>query len=128
MTTGPITVAWKSFVPDVPSAFELPATFGTPSGNWTYGAATDLIVTSEPCEVVIKAQSLKGKIGISLLSEDYSKLASKEQMISPDQGATTIVLAFVPDKSPARLLVRNYGDGGNAGEVRIDSAEIRPTA
>jgi hypothetical protein len=124
MTAGPITVAWKSFVPDIGDAAALPATLGTPEGAWTYGAGTDLIQTDVPAQVVIKAEALKGKIGLCLISEDYSKLASEQRLITPADGKTTVTLTFNADKSPARILVRNYADGGNAGQVRIDSAEL----
>jgi hypothetical protein len=124
MTPGSITVAWKSFVAGVEDAAALPATLGTPQGAWTYGAATDLIETDAPAQIVIKAESLKGKIGLCLISEDYSSLASDQQLITPADGKATVTLTFNPDKSPARLLVRNYADGGNAGLVRIESAEM----
>ena len=126
MASGPITAAWKSFVPNYADAPGLPATLGTAEGAWTYGAATDLLETEGPAEVVITAEALKGKIGLCLISEDYSKLASTQVLITPEQGKTTVVLPFAAAKSPARILVRNYADGGNKGEVRIDKAEIRP--
>jgi hypothetical protein len=125
MASHPLTVAWKSFAPDFTDAAELPATFGTPEGAWTYGAGTDLIETSEPGKVVIHAEALKGKIGLCLISEDYSKLASEQRLITPADGKTVVTLTFAADKSPARILVRNYADGGNAGQVRIDSAELQ---
>lgn len=126
MTAGPITVAWKSFVADVSDAAALPATLRTPEGAWTYGAGTDLIETDAPAQVVIKAEALKGKIGLCLISEDYSNLASEQRLITPADGKVTVTLAFNPEKSPARILIRNYADGGHAGQVRIDSAELTP--
>jgi hypothetical protein len=124
MTTQPITVAWKSFVSTAADAVALPATFSTPQGAWAYGAATDLIETDVAAEVVLQVEALAGKIGLSLLSEDYSSLASEERMVTPADGKTKVTLTFNPNKSPARILVRNYGDGGNAGQARVDSASL----
>lgn len=125
MASHPLTVAWKSFTPEFTDAAGLPATFGTPEGAWTYGAASDLIETSGPAKIVIQAEALKGKIGFCLISEDYSKLVSEQRLINPADGKTTVTLTFAAAKSPARVLVRNYADGGNAGEVRIDAAELQ---
>lgn len=124
MTAAPITAAWKSFVADVTDPAVLPATLCTPKGAWTYGAATDLIETDAPAQVIITGEALKGKIGLCLISADYSNLASEQRVITPADGKVTVTLAFNPDKSPARILIRNYADGGNAGQVRIDSAEL----
>ena len=121
----PIAAAWKSFVPGAEDALSLPATFSTPEGAWTYGAATDPITTEGPAKVVVQAEALRGKIGICLVSEDYGKLASEQKLITPADGKTTVTLSFNADKSPARVLVRNYADGGNAGQVRVDSVEVQ---
>jgi hypothetical protein len=125
MTAGPINVFWKSLTPDFADAHSLPATFATPEGAWTYGAVSDILRTDVAVQIVIEAEALQGKIGICLVSEDCSKLVSPQNLITPDMGKATVSLSFKPDKSPARILVRNYGDDGNKGQARIDKAEIQ---
>jgi hypothetical protein len=124
MTFKPLYASWKSYVESHGDTDALPATLGTPEQSWAYGAATELVETDGPAVIRITAKALKGKIGFCLISEDYSSLASNQVMISPESGEATVELKFAPEKSPARLLVRNYNDKGKAGEVEVSSIEI----
>jgi hypothetical protein len=122
MANTPITVAWTSYVEGHANVEALPATFGTPATAWGYGAATDLIETDKAAAVAITAKATSGKIGFCLITPDHSGLASEQVMITPDMGETTVKLTFAAAKSPARILVRNFADGANAGVVEVKAA------
>ena len=120
----PVEVAFKSFVEGKADAAGLPATLATPDGAWAYGAISDLIHTEKPATIRVTAEALDGKVGLCLITEDCSDLASEQHLITPEAGETSVVIAFSPDKSPVRLLVRNYDDAGKQGEVAVRRLEM----
>ena len=120
----PVPLVWNSYVASHPDVASLPAKLATPETNWAYGAATDLVAIDNPATIRIRAKALKGKIGLCLITEDYSSLASDAHVITPEAGEATVMIAFTPDKSPARLLVRNHDDPGGGGEVAVTSVDI----
>jgi hypothetical protein len=119
-----LELGWKSHLPSHEQSGGLPATLATPEAAWTYGASTDLIHTHQPATIRVRAKALKGKIGICLLSEDWGNIASEPHVITPEAGDATVMIAFAPEKSPARLLIRNHDDDGVAGEVVVNSVDI----
>jgi|GEM_PF-6333860 len=124
MNWKPLYAPWKSLIPTHADAETLPAKLATPDKSWAYGAVTDLVETDKPATIRIKAKGLSGKVGFCLISEDYSNLASNQVLVTAQDKDATIELKFEPEKSPARLLVRNYNDNGKTGEVEIASVEI----
>ena len=115
---------WKPLITSHPDADALPAKLATPEQAWAYGAFTELVETDGPAVIRIQATALSGKIGFCLISEDYSNLASNQVLITADSGPSMVELKFLPEKSPARLLVRNYNDQGRTGEVEIAQIDI----
>jgi hypothetical protein len=120
----PVAAGWKSHIPEHPVDPVATGTIVTPQTAWAYGASGDLIETDKPTTVRISARALKGKIGFALLTEDYSNLASDAHVITPESGEASVMIAFKPENSPARLLVRNHDDEGVAGEVAIRGVEM----
>jgi hypothetical protein len=119
-----LPIDWHSYQPTHPHTSDLPAKLGTPAVAWQYGAVSNPLKTDKPATIRVRAEALTGQIGLCLISEDYTKMASTPQMIAPDAGVADVMLAFTPDKSPVRLLVRNHGDDGQAGEVSIKSIDV----
>ena len=124
MTWQPLHAPIKSLSDSHPDAAAVPATFGTPVTAWAYGAFSDAVETDRDATIRIQAKALSGKIGLCLMTEDCGNLASAQHLITPADGDATVNIAFEADKSPARLLVRNYDDEGKAGEVEIKSIDI----
>ena len=126
----PFSTRWKSFAPGRPDRVGLPAILATPPQGWVYGAGSDPILSDRPVTVRIRAMAIKGRIGFCLVSEDYGKLVSPEPEITPEQGDTVVEFELLPQNAPARIVVRNQGDEGVAGEVVIGSVIIceRPPA
>ncbi len=124
MTWQPLTAPLKSLSAGHPDAPVVPATLGTPVTAWAYGAFSDPIETDRDATIRIRATALSGKIGLCLMTEDCGGLASDQHLITPADGEATVHIVFAADKSPARLLVRNYDDEGSTGEVAIQSIEI----
>ena len=124
MNWQPLNAPWKSLIPSHAPAETAPAKLATPPTAWAYGAITEVIETDKPATIRIQAKALSGKVGFCLITEDCSGLASSQHQITPADGDATVEIKFAPDKSPARLLVRNYGDEGHTGEVDIKSIEI----
>jgi hypothetical protein len=120
-----VAVNWRSLGPSHPDASTLPARFATPAVPWNYGAITDLIHTEAPSTLRIRATALNGVVGIALVNDDSSERRSIEKVLRPQDGPQTLEIRFFPRKSPARLMVRTYGDEPIAGEVVIDSLEMR---
>lgn len=115
----PLSLRWKSFVPERPDTAEFPALLATPDEAWVYGAGSDPIETEDPITIRIRAMALNGVVGFCLVSADYGRLVSKEPGISPADGDATIELKLLPQDAPARIVVRNQGDDGVKGEVLI---------
>jgi hypothetical protein len=124
MDWRPLPALWKSFVASHGDAPELPAVFGTPARAWDYGAATNLIRTTRPAKVRLKMMGLAGRVGVCLVSEDYSRLLSEQHMVTPQAGEAVIELTFLPENSPARVALRNFDDEGQTGEILIGGAII----
>jgi hypothetical protein len=120
----PVEVFWGRRVDGYDDVTALPATVGTPALAWDYGAVSKPIATDHPATIRIRARALDGRIGLALLSEDHQQMASEEHLITPESGDATVMIAFDPQKSPACLVVRNGGDDGKGGAVRLDSVEM----
>jgi hypothetical protein len=119
-----LELPFKSFVDGHPDQTALPANLGTPETAWAYGAISDVVRTDKPATIRVRAKALEGKIGFCLISEDCSELASDQHLLTPEAGDASVMIAFAPEKSPARLLVRNYDDAGKPGEVALSSIDI----
>jgi hypothetical protein len=119
-----LDLTFKSFVDGHPDQASLPANLGTPETAWAYGAISAVVQTDKPATIRVRAKALEGKIGLCLISEDCSELASDQHMLTPESGDASVMIAFTPEKSPARLLVRNFDDAGNPGEVSLQSVDI----
>lgn len=119
----PLTVAWSSAVPEFADLVG-PGTLGTPDIAWNYGAVSAPVTTDKPVTIRIKARALKGKVGLCLLTEDCSSLASEPYVLTPEEGDSTVMIEFAADNSPARILVRNHDDAGQKGELVIASLDV----
>lgn len=125
MTWQPLDMPWQSRVAGYPDTDSLPAAFGTPTLAWDYGAFTRRLIEAEaPTVIRIVAKAVTGKIGFCLVTPDSSSVASEQILITPADGETTLQIAFSPDNSPARLVIRNWDDQGVQGEVEVRSVEI----
>jgi hypothetical protein len=118
-----LEASWTSYLPDYPVGEALPLRLATPEGEWAYGATSQVLETDKPAAIRVKARALSGKIGLCLITEDYSGMASEAHVITPEDGDAVVLIAFEPDKSPARLLVRNHNSPGEGGVVEIHSLE-----
>ena len=124
MTWQTLYAPLKSMAASHLDAPTVPATLATPTTAWAYGAFSEVIETDRDAKIRIQAKALSGKIGLCLITEDCSNLASAQHLITPADGDATVTIAFAAAKSPARVLVRNYGDEGNTGEVEIKAIDI----
>jgi hypothetical protein len=120
----PLGLSFYSQVADRPNSTAFPATLATPQEGWGYGAISDLIQTAGPATIRVRAKALDGKIGLCLISEDCSTLVSEQHVITPETGDSAVMIAFAADKSPARILLRNFDDAGNGGEVVVGGIDI----
>lgn len=123
MNWRPVDTSWHTFRSGRPGADSLPATFQTPEGAWTYGAASGLLTTDTPAMVRMTVTVERGSASICLLSEDYSHLASIQHVVRADQSEVEIEMPFLARKSPAMVLIRSADDEGGA-EVTVKSVDI----
>ena len=127
-STGPVwrnmMLTFKNLTEGHSDAETLPARLGTPALAWGYGAISEPIYTNSPASVRVRLRVSTGKVGVCLITEDCSDLASEQQVVTPAEGDAAVVIVFQPDKSPARILLRNYDDADQAGELTLNAVEM----
>ncbi len=106
----------------------LPQTFAIPASSYDYGGVSeplDPAVAAAPGIVSVVLQARSGRVGVSLARPDGGELVSREAVVTPQQGKTTIYLHTVPGAGPVALLLRaadNNGAGVSATVSQVRSA------
>lgn len=120
----PLATRFHSYVPAFDSAESLPATFGTPEIAWNYGAVSDSLATDRASTLRIRARAVGGEVGVCLVTEDCSGMASEAHVVRPEDGDASIMIAFSPANSPARVAVRNHGAEGATSVLELKSVDV----
>jgi hypothetical protein len=99
-----------------------PQTVTLPASSFDYGgvgAALDQTVIEAGSIIRVEVKAVAGKVGVALARPDGGDLVSKEAVVTPQQGKTTLYFRTGPGMGPVSLLLRS-ADNTPAGA----SAEI----
>jgi hypothetical protein len=91
----------------------LPQTFAIPASSYDFGGVAQPLnpaVTDTPAIVRVDLAAQTGRVGVSLARPDGGELVSREAVITPQQGKTTVYLHTVPGAGPVSLLLRAAAD------------------
>ncbi len=110
-------------LPDQTALGGLPQTVTLPASTFDYGGVGEPLnqATVDAGSIVrVEIRAVSGRIGVSLARPDGGQLVSKETVITPQQGKTTLYFRTGPGMGPVDVLLRS-ADNSPAGA----SAEIR---
>ena len=118
------TDAGAAFVrlPEQTALGALPQTVNLPASSFDYGGiGAPLIQTAVDAGSIVRVEvkAVTGRVGVSLGRPDGGELVSKEVVITPQQGKTTLYFRTGPGMGPVDVLLRS-ADNNPAGA----SAEI----
>ena len=83
----------------------LPASVGTLADEWGYAAPKGLRFDHlRPAAICVRAKSVRGNVGLCLISEDYQTVVSTSHELDPSEGETVVVFDLKPENAPVRLL------------------------
>ena len=106
-----------------------PQTFTVPAQSYDYGGVTQPLspaILDTPSIVRVDLKAETGRVGISLARPDGGKILSKEAVIAPALGKTSVYFRTGPGLAPAVLLLRNYDNTGAAGSVTVYKVQVAP--
>jgi hypothetical protein len=127
------TDAGATFVrlPEQASLGALPQTVTLPAATYDYGgvgaplpqAAVDM---GSIVKVDVKAKA--GRVGVSLARPDGGALVSREAVVTPQQGKTTLYFRTAPGMGPVDVLLRSADNVAAGAEAEISKVETAPQA
>jgi hypothetical protein len=99
----------------------LPQTFSIPASTFDFGGVVEplgagLTDTAGFIRVDLTAQT--GRVGVSLARPDGGELVSREAIVVPQQGKTSVYLRTVPGAGPIVLMLRS-ADKNSAGAAAV---------
>ncbi len=121
------SAAWMK-LPEQTSMGVPPQTFAIPGSSYDFGGVAQPLnptVTDTAAIIRIDLAAQAGRVGLSLARPDGGELVSREAVITPQQGETTVYLHTVPGSGPVTLLLRaadNNGAGVSAKVSKVQSA------
>jgi hypothetical protein len=118
------TDAGAAFVrlPEQTALGALPQTVNLPASSFDFGgvgAPLNQAAVDAGSIVKVEIKAASGRVGVSLARPDGGELVSKEAVVSPPQGKTTLYFRTGPGMGPVSVLLRS-ADNSPAGA----SAEI----
>ena len=73
--------------------------------------------------VRVEAKAVAGRVGVSLARPDGGELVSKETVITPQQGETTLYFRTGPGMGPVALLLRSADNAPAGASVQITKVQ-----
>jgi hypothetical protein len=122
--------AWVR-LPEQTSVGALPQTFAIPASSYDFGGVAqplDRGVTDTPAIVRVDLTAQVGRVGVSLARPDGGELVSREAVITPQQGATTVYLRTAPGAGPVSLLLRAADNNNTGASARVTKVQSAPEA
>ena len=122
-----VTMAWVR-LPEQTVAGGLPQTFSIPASSYDFGGIAEPLpasLTDVPGYIRVDLTAQTGRVGVALARPDGGELVSREAIVTPQQGKTSIYLHTVPGAGPVSLLLRsadNVSTGAAADVTRVQSA------
>jgi hypothetical protein len=124
------SAAWTR-LPEQTAVGSLPQTFSIPASSYDFGGVSQplspaVLETSSVVRVDLAAQN--GRVGVSLARPDGGELVSREAIVTPQQGRTTIYLRTNPAAGPVSLLLRAVDNNGAGVSARVTKVQSAPQA
>jgi hypothetical protein len=122
--------AWVR-LPEQTSVGALPQTFVIPGSSYDFGGVAQPLnpaITDTPAIVRVDLAAQTGRVGVSLARPDGGELMSREAVITPQQGKTTVYLHTVPGAGPVSLLLRAADNNGVGVSARVTKVQSAPEA
>ena len=115
----PLQPKFRSFVPAYESSETLPTTLGTPERAWDYGALSDVLTTDKAATIRIRAKAIGGDVGVCLVTENCSGMASAPHVVKAEDGDT---------RHHDRFLAGELPSPGGRAQPRRGGLDQRPGA
>jgi hypothetical protein len=115
-------------LPEQTAVGTLPQTVTLPPGSYDFGgvgAPLPQDAAAAPSIVKVEIQAQSGLVGVSLSRPDGGELLSREAVVNPQQGKTTLYFRTNPGMGPADVLLRaadNNPAGASAPVTRVQVA------
>jgi len=127
------TDAGAAFVrlPEQAALGALPQTVNLPASTFDFGGVGAPLsqATIEAGSIVrVEAKAVAGRVGVALARPDGGELASREQVITPQQGKTTLYFRTGAGMGPVVVLMRSADNAPAGASVEIDKLQTAPQA
>lgn len=105
-----------------------PAILTLPAATYDFGGAGQPIspaVIDAGSMIKVEIEAKSGRVGVSLARPDGGELVSREAVVTPTQGKTTLYLRTTPGVGPVDLLLRSAdqaGPGASAAVTKVQAA------
>ena len=122
------TDAGASFVrlPEQASLGAPPQTVTQPAASFDYGgvgAPLNQAVTEAGAIVKVDIKAVAGRVGVSLARPDGGELVSREAVITPQQGKTTLYFRTGPGMGPLDVLLRSADNTPAGASAQVDKIQ-----
>ena len=107
----------------------LPQTVSLPGSTYDFGGVGEPLnqmVVDQASMVKVELQATAGRVGVSLAKTDGGELVSREAVVNPAQGKTTVYFRTAPGMGPVAVLLRsadNTAAGASANVTKIQAAK-----
>lgn len=122
------TDAGAAFVrlPEQTALGPLPQTINLPASSFDYGgvgAPLNQATIDAGSVIKVEAKAVAGRVGVSLARPDGGELASKEAVITPQQGKTAVYFRTGPGMGPVVVLLRSADNTPAGASVEISKVQ-----
>lgn len=127
------TDAGASFVrlPEQASLGPVPQTVTLPAATYDYGgvgAALPPTVIDAGSIVKVDVKATAGRVGVSLARPDGGELVSREAVVTPRQGKTTLYFRTAPGMGPVDVLLRSADNTAAGATAEVSKVQTAPQA
>ena len=116
-------------LPDQTQLGALPQTVSLPASTFDFGGVGEPLnqaVTDASSIVKVDVQAVAGRVGVSLARPDGGELVSREAVVTPAQGKTSIYFRTGPGMGPVSVLLRAADStpaGASATVTKVQTAK-----
>jgi hypothetical protein len=113
-------------LPEQAALGALPQTVNLPASSFDFGgvgAPLNQTAVDAGSIVRVEVKAVTGRVGVSLARPDGGELVSKEAVVSPQQGKTTIYFRTGPGMGPVGVLLRSADDSPAGASAEISKVQ-----
>lgn len=118
-------------LPEQAALGALPQTVNLPASSFDFGgvgAPLNPATIDAGSIVKVELKAVSGRVGVSLARPDGGELVSKEAVVTPQQGKTTLYFRTGPGMGPADLLLRSADNTPAGASVEISKVQTAKQA